>query len=434
MQPDKFDIGIIEDDPIMGESLVQRLELEGHKVDWWTTGSDAINSPALLDKQMVICDIRLPDITGETVFHLAGKKGIATPFLFITGFGEIDQAVRLMRRGACDYLTKPFELDELIEKIGQHAQHRTRTGDHLPSLGVSNSMKILESNLESFATKNYPILLTGEVGVGKQKAARFFHSNSSSATAPFMQFSCRLVPADMHVSELFGAKDNSDSFIDGYVSRTKNGTLYIEDIELLSMEAQVKLLTLLDTGSYTPGSLDELEIFEGRLFAASKLPISELQTSGDLNEALYYQLSILKSEIPPLRERVQDISWLLSNLLMELNDQAQTITRSISAQAEEVAIAYDWPGNIFEMRNRVQRAIVLSQSEELTVSDLFPDIAYSDQDEFPSLAQVREDAEKRQILRALNRSSGHMINAAKLLGVSRTTLWEKMGRLGITAD
>ena len=145
-------------------------------------------------------------------------------------------------------------------------------------------------------------------------------------------------------------------------------------------------------------------------------------------------MGVLKSDIPPLRSRSEDIPWLLFNILAELNSLVDSTCSKISAQAEEVAISYDWPGNILEMRNRVQRALALAGTDELTVTDLFPDQAHSQSDQFPSLAQVREDAERRQIRRALVRSEGHMIEAAKLLGVSRTTLWDKMGRLGIASE
>lgn len=434
MQLEQLEIGIIEDDPIMGDSLAQRLELEGHRIDWWRTGSDAINSPAMLDKQIIICDIRLPDITGEAVFRLAGKRGIAIPFIFITGFGDIDQAVRLMRRGACDYITKPFDLDLLIEKVSQHAERQKRTGDHIPILGISEVMKALEIELRKYAKSSLPLVLSGEVGVGKEKAARFLHANMSTGSAPFMHFSCRLVPSELHEQELFGEKDDYKEFPGGYVSRTRNGTLYIEDIELLSPESQSRLLSMLDAKSFPRESERHSNLFEGRVIAASRIPMNELQSNPQLDDNLFFQLGVLKSDIPPLRSRSEDIPWLLFNILAELNSLGDSTCSKISAQAEEVAISYDWPGNILEMRNRVQRALALAGTDELTVTDLFPDQAHSQSDQFPSLAQVREDAERRQIRRALVRSEGHMIEAAKLLGVSRTTLWDKMGRLGIASE
>lgn len=434
MRPDFITIGLVEDDVIMGESLVQRLELEGHKVDWWTTGSDALNAQAFFDKDIIVCDIRLPDLTGEAVHRFADQKGIVSPFIFITGYGDIDQAVRLMRRGACDYVTKPFDPDDFLSRIERNAVRRKRQCDKPPKLGVSPAMTKLEKTLLRFSEKELPILISGEVGVGKETAARFVHWRTRSAAAPFVHFHCKLTPMDLHEQELFGFEGAENSA--GTLEQTGTGTLYLDDVDMLSSGAQHRLLSVLNTGTYQRvGGQDPL-IFEGRMIAATRTPRNHLEQAEGFSETLFYRLSVLQVEIGPLRERPDDIVWLMSNILMQLREAGEPVTCSLSAMAEEAAIAHYWPGNALEMRNRLQRALVLGQGAELEPADLFPDQTHdsSDASLFPSLVQVRADAERRQIKRALHRTGGQIIEAAKLLGVSRTTLWEKMNRLSIAGN
>lgn len=434
MRPDFITIGLVEDDVIMGESLVQRLELEGHKVDWWTTGSDALNAQAFFDKDIIICDIRLPDLTGEAVHRFADQKGIVSPFIFITGYGDIDQAVRLMRRGACDYVTKPFDPDDFLSRIERNAVRRRRYCDRPPKLGVSPAMTGLEKTLLRFSEKELPILISGEVGVGKETAARFVHWRTRSAAAPFVHVHFRLSPADLHERELFGVEGSEKCA--GALERTGTGTLYLDDVDMLSPRAQHRLLCLLNTGAYQRVGGQELLIFEGRIIAGTRKPRKLLEQAEGFSETLFYRLSVLQVEIGPLRERPEDIVWLMSNMLTQLRETGEPVPRSLSATAEEAAIAHDWPGNALEMRNRLQRALVLGQGADLQPADLFPDQSHdrTDPSVFPSLVQVRADAERRQIKRALHQTGGQIIEAAKLLGVSRTTLWEKMNRLGIAGN
>lgn len=434
MRPDFITIGLVEDDVIMGESLVQRLELEGHKVDWWTTGSDALNAQAFFDKDIIICDIRLPDLTGEAVHRFADQKGIASPFIFITGYGDIDQAVRLMRRGACDYVTKPFDPDDFLSRIERNAVRQKRHRDRLPKLGVSAAMTGLEKTLLKFSEKELPILISGEVGVGKETAARFVHWRTRSAAAPFVHFHCKLNPGDLHEKEVFGS-DGSE-MTGGALDRTGDGTLYLDDVDLLSPGAQHRLLALLNTGTFQRVGGQESLIFEGRIIASTRNLRNLLEQARGFSEALFYRLSVLQVEIAPLRERLEDIVWLMSNMLTQLREAGEPAPCSLSATTEEAAIAHDWPGNALEMRNRLQRALVLRQGVELQPADLFPDQVHDNTDAsvFPSLVQVRADAERRQIKRALHQTGGQIIEAAKLLGVSRTTLWEKMNRLEIAGN
>ncbi|WP_269384966.1 sigma-54-dependent transcriptional regulator [Hoeflea alexandrii] len=438
MQPPRpMDIGIIEDDAIMGRSLVQRFELEGHKVVWWTTGSDAVNATDFLEKDIIVCDIRLPDITGETVMRQAGRNGLAPPFLFITGYGDIDQAVRLMRLGACDYMTKPFEFEEFINRIIRSARGAQKTKNMTRRLGQSAEMQALEKSLIKFSQTDFPVLIIGESGVGKESAARFLHGQSSTSGHPFMAVNCAAIPADLLEKEIFGEElgslNDHVSPHRGYAERVGCGTMYLSEVDRIPVPVQAKLMELVETNSFTRIGGSATIVFAGRIVVSNNSDLKSAVSKGQMRDDLSFRLSVLSVDISPLRNRPEDVEWLLPQMVATACSRQGQLPKTLSAQAEEFALAHDWTGNAFEMRNRVERAVGLSRDQELAVTDLFPEFHVEDKShqEFPSLAQAREMAEKRQIIRALERSGGQIGIAAKLLGVSRTTLWDKMTRLDL---
>ncbi len=440
MQPPRpMDIGIIEDDHIMGKSLAQRFELEGHKIVWWKTGSDALNANDFLEKDIIVCDIRLPDITGETVMRQAGRNGLAPPFLFITGYGDIDQAVRLMQLGACDYMTKPFEFDDCMNRIIRNARGSEKEKSTTPTLGQSMEMQVLEKNLIKFGQTDFPVLITGESGVGKESAARFLHGQSSTSGHPFMAVNCAAIPAELLEKEIFGEEISSvDGDVKphrGYAERAGFGTMYLREVGRVPLPVQAKLMELIDTNSFTRMGGTTAIGFSGRIVVSDSSDLKRAVSEGQIWDDLLFRLSVLSVDISPLRNRPEDVMWLLPQMVAAACRRQGQLPKTLSTRAEEFALAHEWTGNAFEMRNRVERAVGLSRDEELEFADLFPESEFEDNypQEFPSLAEVREMAEKRQIIRALARSDGQIGTAAKLLGVSRTTLWDKMTRLDMSS-
>jgi DNA-binding NtrC family response regulator len=200
-------IGVVEDDPIMGESLVQRLELEGYRVSWWRSGEEAVTHLREATCQVLVCDIRLPDMDGEQLFRRALTNLGATPVIFITAFGEVEQAVRLMRAGADDYMTKPFEVEALLHKIAALCAREITAGNDTrgrAALGSSNAMRGVESELQRAKDAATPVLLLGETGVGKEVAARQLHDASMRRELPFVVVNCATIPVDRAESEMFG--------------------------------------------------------------------------------------------------------------------------------------------------------------------------------------------------------------------------------------
>lgn len=433
-------IGLIEDDPIMGASIMQRLELENLKAVWWKSGKEALAGMGAGDAglDVVVCDIRLPDMSGEDIFRKLAGERTHPPFMFITGFGEIDQAVRLMRLGASDYVTKPFVMDEFLMRVRQNLSGiADGISGQAPVLGISPAMRKIEETITQYAQTRLPVLITGETGVGKELCANLLHQQSGHKTGPVMAVNCAAIPAELLESEIFGHEKGAFSGASrrhlGYAERAGNGTLFLDEIGDMPLALQAKLLRLIDQRQFTRLGGEEMIPFKACIVAATHHDLTDLIRQKRFREDLYFRLSVLPLHIPPLRSRTDDIPWLLDRLVEDACRRQDKETPGLSSAAEEASINYTWPGNVREMRNRVERAIALGNSGWITPQDLFPDLAVANTptEAFSTLQDARDTAEKRQIERALAKTGGQIIGAAKLLGISRTTLWEKMNRLGI---
>lgn len=428
-------IGLVEDDQIMGESIVQRLSLEGVRVKWWQCGKDAVREMPFNKLDAVVCDIRLPDLSGEDLFREAARSSGAPPFVFITGFSDIDQAVRLMRAGAADYFTKPFEIDDFLVRLGELMGPRSASGTHV--LGLAPKIKELERLLTRVARLNSTVLITGETGSGKEVAARFLHAMSSTDDRPFMAVNCAAIPGELLESELLGHEKGAFTGAShrhlGYAERAGDGVLFLDEIGELRSELQAKLLRLIEDKSFYRIGGERPVAFKGRLVVATNADLPKLVQTGRFREDLYYRINVVSVRVPPLRDRLQDIPWLMERFFTESASLLETSLKGISSLAEEAALSYGWPGNIRELRNRMERAVVLGLGQWVMPGDLFPE--QSDDSvvglQMGSLEDIRQNAEKRHILRALAATSGEVGAASKLLGIGRTTLWEKMRRLGL---
>lgn len=439
MPHSKMRVGVIEDDPIMGESIVQRLEIEGWAVTWWRSGKSALASDAFAQSHVIVCDIRLPDMSGEEVYRRKLGSADAPPFIFVTGYGEIDQAVRLMRMGATDYLLKPFEFEEFHLRLQQTARRSISHHDGRQlSLGVSPKMQQVEALLEQYAPNRLPVLITGETGVGKEVTARLLHKWSPYAAGPFMAVNCAAIPADLLESEIFGHERGAFTGAErqhlGYAERTKGGTLFLDEIGDMPLALQAKILRLIEDRSFYRIGGEKPTAFSGRIVAATNRNLIEAGRTREFREDLYYRLAVLTLELPPLRDRPEDIMRFMGLFLEEASAAQGKRFSGFSSLVEEIALDHPWRGNMRELRNRIERAVAVGQSPVIMPQDMFPDRASRSETGrggFAPLAGIRDDAERRHIERALEASSGQVMEAARLLGVSRTTLWEKMTKLGI---
>ena len=438
MQPERARIGLVEDDPVMGGSIVQRLELEGWDVSWWQTGRAAVEAVAgaAAGLELIVCDIRLPDMSGETVFSELARQPDTPPFLFVTGYGEIDQAVRLMRSGAADFMTKPFAMDEFLKRIeaGRRAgASGTRADGYV--LGESPAIRRAEDLVRRYAGHDLPVLITGETGSGKEVAARLLHRVSARNAEPFMAVNCAAIPAELLESEIFGHEKGAFTGAQqrhlGYAERAGRGILFLDEIADMAAPLQAKLLRLIEASSFTRVGGETPVPFRARIISATHRDLAPGSDAG-FRQDLYFRLAVLPVELPPLRARPEDVVWLLDRFLEGAAARSSGRIRGYSALAEEAALAHSWPGNVRELRNRVDRAVALASTEWIMPGDLFPEQAARPGGHgFAPLSDVRDAAERRQIERALGETGGQIAKAADLLAISRTTLWERMTRLGI---
>jgi DNA-binding NtrC family response regulator len=434
-------IGVVEDDPVMGESLLQRLSLEGCQVDWWTTGREAIAGLRKLEHDLVICDMRLPDMDGGTLFRETVRAENAPPFFFITAYGEIDQAVALMRAGASDYLTKPFAMDDFLGRVKALLGRKEPLEASEATLGTSDAMRVVEHLLRRVAGLDSALLITGETGAGKEVCARFVHQISPAAQQPFMAVNCAAIPDDLLESELFGHEKGAFTGAQarhlGYAERAKAGVLFLDEVGDMPLPLQAKLLRLLEDRTFYRVGGERPVRFEARLVCATNQDLEAAVRRGDFREDLFFRINVIPVAVPPLRERQVDSSMLLHRFVHDFAALMGREVEGVSALAEEAALAHDWPGNVRELRNRVERAVALARGAWIMPGDLFPEVGRWREgaaSEMASLAEVKDAAERRQILRALQVTEGQVMKAAELLGVSRTTLWEKMRRLKIEAS
>ncbi|MDR9486214.1 MAG: response regulator [Sediminimonas sp.] len=399
-------IVLVEDDEIMGGSIHQRLDLEGASVTWiklMGRGLSAIRTPHR-PVDAVVCDIRLPDGTGEELYEALCRTTTPPPFLFITGQGGIDQAVRLLRAGAPDYITKPFEMGGFLDRLTLIL--RPEESDDLPpQTGISAGAHRVDRLATEYAAGDHPVLIRGEKGLGKARLARRIHDLSDRRAARFAEISAH-------------RDDRADPALVKALTTVGEGTLHINGLDGLSVASQDRLIQTLS------------EDAPFRVIASAWPAVDSCVAAGDLRADLLYLFKEHEIFIPPLAERTKDAVWLAKQFFESLNRHRDPPLKGLSSHAESAIRAHDWPGNGRELRARMLRAIRAAQGDWLFPSDIFPELG-AQSDRFSTLSEARDAAERQQIIAALTRTDGHILEAAKLLKVSRTTLWEKMQKLGL---
>jgi DNA-binding NtrC family response regulator len=426
-------IGIVEDDLVVGGTLAHRLELEGYTPLWWCTGQEALEGLRTQRPDLVVCDILLPDMSGKDVFLRALPQLGGKPFLFVTAHAQVEDAVYLMKAGAVDYLEKPYALPDLLERIARLVKLQPGTaGD----LGTSEAMRQVEMLLRRVADIDSSLLITGESGVGKEVAAKFVHQISTRADEPFVAVNCGAIPNDLIESQLFGhekgAFTSAQARHHGYVERARNGILFLDEVGELPMLMQVKLLRLIQERAFTRVGGETAIKTGARIICATNTDLEAAVAEGRFRRDLYYRINVIPVVIPPLRDRSDDILPLAQRFMREFSEAFHRDAKGFTPEAEQALLEQPWPGNVRELRNCVERAVALSQTPRIGVEALFSsETAEPDAAPPATLAEVRNRAERRHIRAVLADVDNCIEEAAKRLGVSRSTLFDKMRKLDI---
>jgi DNA-binding NtrC family response regulator len=425
---------IIEDDAILGGALLQRLHLEGFSAELAVDCAQAVRSLRRARPDFVLSDIRLPDGSGEDLYRQALPLLGNTPIVFATAYADVGQAVRLVRAGADDYLTKPYDVDELVKTIRERLPERTEP-TACPSgagegFGLSPATTALAADIERLASRDVPVLLRGETGVGKEIAARLLHSRSARARQPFVAVNCGAVPRELMESQFFGhergAFTGASATHAGFFEEAGSGTLFLDEIGELDVRLQIALLRVLQDGVFRRiGGRRDLR-FDGRVVAATNADLDELIARREFREDLYFRLAVVELRIPALRERPEEVLPFARRFAQQSAERQGLAVPEFDDSAASAMLAHAWPGNVRELRNRVERAVALADEPVLDAAALFPEMTL---DRLPlrdgSLADAREQAELASIERALELSGGRLGEAARRLGISRTTLWKR---------
>ena len=435
---------LVEDDEIMGESLADRFRLEGFEVDWHRRAAEAHKAIGRTLYDVVITDIRLPDFSGEVLYARLHEAGVELPpFVFITGHGTIERAVALLKAGAADFVTKPFDLDDMVLKVCQLCRNRPpcASGAQGLQLGVSPAMQKIEAMLPRLAGHANTVLITGESGVGKERVALQLHCLAARGTEqPFIAVNCGAITETLIEAELFGhergAFTGAVKMRKGVFEQAHGGTLFLDEIGDMPLAMQVKLLRAIQEKCIVRIGGEVAIPVEVRIICSTNQDLRARVEAGSFREDLFYRIHVIHLRVPLLRERSDDILWFARQFMGEFTEAHGGQRRTLSPAAEQALVSYPWPGNLRELRHTIERACILSGQATLEPAALFeswPEQALEQAQAAGTLDQYIRECERGYIRQALQRCQGQIGQTAAYLGISRKNLWEKMKRLQIAA-
>ncbi|MDH3378283.1 MAG: sigma-54 dependent transcriptional regulator [Gammaproteobacteria bacterium] len=440
---------IVDDEPDIRELLgmtLERMEIESRSAD-----SVGAAERLLADNAFDLCltDMRLPDGTGiELVRHIQSKYP-ELPVAVITAYGSMETAVESLRAGAFDCVSKPIKLADLRNlvtsalRLGTAAgtsESATAAGQTL--LGESDAMRSIRALIAKVARSQAPVYISGESGTGKELVAKLIHGQGPRADKPFVPVNCGAIPSELMESEFFGHKKGSftGAVADkaGLFQAAHGGTLFLDEIADLPAAMQVKLLRVIQEKAVRPiGGREEMNV-DVRILSATHKSLADLVQNGDFRQDLFYRINVIEVQVPPLRERREDIGLLASHLLTKLAAQNQTATPQISASTLDKLSAYGFPGNVRELENILERALALSEGEQIESDALILPLRTPDSAEDPILGRTGESledyvsrVERLAIEDALKQTGGNKTAAAKLLGITFRSLRYKLDKLGV---
>ncbi|OQX79790.1 MAG: hypothetical protein B6D56_06335 [Candidatus Omnitrophica bacterium 4484_70.1] len=454
----KRHILIADDEPLTRKSLLEILKFEGYKVSLASDGEEALRQIKENPPDVVIADLKMPKLDGIALLRKIKEYDSNIAVVLVTAYGTIETAVEAMKEGAFDYITKPIidseikiviqrilEQKELLEenKVLKERLKKEGRKQFYKMIGQNPKMQKIYNLIETVAPTNATVLIVGESGTGKRLIAHALHFyNPHRKDKPFVEVSCGALPENLLESELFGhIKGSFTGAIrdrQGRFEIASGGTIFLDEIDAFSPKLQVKLLRVLQEGEFERvGDTKTIKV-DVRVIAATNQDLKKLIKEGLFREDLYYRLNVIPINVPPLRERKDDIPLLVEHFLKKSSQKLkEKMVRDVSPQVMELFFAYDWPGNIRELENVIERAVILCKGERVEVEDLpefFMELRGKDRDDEKrnfSLKEVVKDSEKEIIEKVLKECGGNRKKAAQILGINRTTLYNKLKAYGI---
>jgi two-component system NtrC family response regulator len=440
---------IIDDEPKMCKVLKFALEPEGYSVATAENAETGLETFSKSPFDLVITDLKMPGKDGLFVLGKVKKQSPQTEVIMMTAYATAQNAVEAMKKGAYDYIIKPFEMDELKLKVQHIMEKRRLTEENIQlkeelkdryslenMVGQSGLMQEVYKMVERVAPTDATVLIRGESGTGKELVALAIHHLSPRASEPFVAVNCGALPESLLESELFGhekgAFTGADKMKIGRFELAGHGTIFLDEIGDISPSIQIKLLRVLQNRQIERlGGTQTIQI-KARTIAATNRNLEDALKDGGFREDLYYRINVFPINLPPLREHQEDIPDLVAHFLKKFGREEQ----AIEPEALELLMKYRWPGNVRELENIVERSLIMSTTGIIRVEDLPPHIrnvsvsSVNTSIEIPSQGLSLEDVEKKLIQNALKEAGGNKSRAAKLLGITRRKLYSMMERLG----
>ena len=450
----KFTLLIIDDEKNIREGLAANFEMDGYNVKLAENGKQGLEFLAKGDIDLVITDLRMPGISGEEVLRKVTTETPGVPVIVLTGHGSIDSAVDAMRNGAYDFLTKPLNLDQLSlivkralearELSLQHKQLKNEVDfevekEHVLDniIGKSAEMQKVFEMIKKVSASKASVLITGESGVGKEVVADAIHNLSPRKKHQCIKVHCAALSETLLESELFGhekgAFTGADSLVKGRFELAHESSIFLDEIGEINQSVQIKILRVLQERAFERVGGQETINVDVRIIAATNRNLEDEVKKGTFREDLYYRLNVIHIHVPALRERKDDIPLLISKFLEEFSAENGKTIKGISPQAKSAIYNYNWPGNIRELRNCIESAVVLCGSDEIQLEDLPPAVSKAGTEKaiiVPANLTL-DEAEKIIILQTLAANKNNKSKTAELLGIGRKTLHRKLEEYGI---
>jgi len=440
--PPKRRIYILDDEIVTVRRLVQALTKDGYEVEGFISAGEAMARIADFPPEVLVTDVRLNDADGMEILQRVTILAPETKVILMTGYAAVDHAVQAMKAGAFHYLAKPFRLEELRNTISDALSYPGKSGNDLSDsgpidrfsgiIGCSQVMQEIFKTIRQIAPLNCNVLIQGESGTGKELVAKALHSTSGRSQHPFIPFNCGAFSEELVANELFGhekgAFTGAVSTKLGLLEAANGGTVFLDEVGEMPIPMQIKLLrviqerTLLRVGGVAPVSINV------RLIAATNRDIEKMIAAGEFRQDLFYRLKVVMINIPPLRKRQEDIPLLVEHFVSLIATQFGKPVPEIAADFLGALSSYTFPGNVRELQNIVERAVALSREPVLTGKDLPPDIFFTEiQPPVPEKnASHLKALEHEHITEVYRRTGFNQTETARLLGISRTTLWRRL--------